>query len=204
MSVSIRHVVFDIGHVLIHYEPEAAYRALIPDEKERAWFLANVCTQDWNEQQDRGRSWAEAEEHLIAQYPDHTSMIRAFRENWHAMITHAHDDTVELLHGVIDQGHDVTMLTNFASDTFREVCERFDFLNRPRGVTVSGDVRLIKPDPAIFDYHTKSFGLDPSATLFIDDNAANVESARAFGWHAVHHKNAETLKPELERFGLLP
>ena len=204
MTTTIRHVVFDIGQVLIHYNPEAAYKTLIPDDEERAWFLANVCTQHWNEEQDRGRGWAEAEEHLIAQYPDHASMIRAFRENWHTMITHAYDDTVELLHGVIDQGHDVTMLTNFASDTFREVRERYDFLKRPRGVTVSGDVRLIKPDPAIFDHHTKSFDLDPAATLFIDDNAKNVESAREFGWHAVQHTNAEALKPELERLGLLP
>lgn len=203
MSVPIRHVVFDIGQVLIHYEPDAAYRTLIPDDGERAWFLGNICTGAWNIEQDRGRSWAEAEDELIAIHPEHADMIRAFRQNWHRMITHAYEDTVALMHEVMARGHDVTMLTNFASDTFRECMDRFAFLKAPRGVTVSGDIRLIKPDPAIYDHHTRSFDLDLGATLFIDDNPANVASARAFGWQAVHHTSAAALKPELERYGLL-
>lgn len=201
---AIRHVVFDIGKVLIHYDPDAAYRPLIPDADERAWFFANVCTNEWTLEQDRGRPWAEGEALLIAQFPKYAASIRAFRQNWHAMITHAYDDSVALLHELIDSGHDVTMLTNFASDTFRESLDRFDFLLRPRGVTVSGDVGLLKPEAAIYDHHTATFGLDPAATLFIDDSAANVKGAQDFGWQAVRFTGAEGLRRELERLGVVP
>jgi 2-haloacid dehalogenase len=200
---AIRHVVFDIGNVLIHYDPDAAYRPLIPDAAERAWFLANVCTGDWNRAQDRGRPWAEGEALLIEKFPEHAAMIRAFRQNWNAMITHEYEDSVALLHGVIDAGHDVTMLTNFASDTFRDAVQRFDFLGRPRGATVSGDVGLLKPEAAIYERHTKDFALDPAATLFIDDSAANVKGAWDFGWQAVRFTGAEALREELERLGVV-
>ena len=181
----IRHIVFDIGKVLIHYDPEIPFRRLIPDSEERRWFLENVCTSDWNIEQDRGRSWQEAEALLIAEHPAQEANIRAFRQNWHAMVPNHYADSVAILERLIEDGHDVTMLTNFAADTFREAQARFDFLNRPRGVTVSGEIGLIKPDRAIYDHHVSSFGLEPSATLFIDDSQKNVDGAKAAGWQAV-------------------
>lgn len=202
MTIEIRHIVFDIGKVLIHYDPEIPYRRLIPDDTERAWFLENVCTGAWNLEQDRGRDWATAEAELIARHPDHSDQIRNFRKYWPEMVSHAYDDTVAIFNDLIDAGHDVTMLTNFAADTFAEARQRFGFLQRPRGVTVSGEVAMIKPDRAIYDHHARNFSLDGSATLFIDDTAANVEAAREAGWHAIRFQNAKTLKADLERFGL--
>lgn len=202
MKPEIRHIVFDIGKVLIHYDPDLPYRDIIPDAEERRWFLANVCTNDWNLEQDRGRTWEDAEAFLIETHPTHVENIRAFRKNWHLMVPHAYEDSVAILEGLIAEGHDVTMLTNFASDTFAEARKRFEFLNKPRGVTVSGDIRLIKPDREIYDRHIADFELDPAATLFIDDSAANVEGAKSAGWHSVQFKNAETLKADLERFYL--
>lgn len=198
----IRHIVFDIGKVLIHYDPELPYRRLIADETRRRWFLESVCTPDWNIEQDRGRSWADAEALLIGQHPEEADLIRAFRTNWHEMVPHAYDDTVAILEGLIDEGRDVTMLTNFAADTFAEARTRFPFLNRPRGVTVSGEVRLLKPDRAIYEHHAASFGLEPVATLFIDDSVKNVEGARAAGWQAVHFTDATTLAGDLARLGV--
>ena len=198
----IRHIVFDIGKVLIHYDPELPFRRLIPDAEERRHFLAEICTNDWNIEQDRGRTWEEAETLLIAAHPDHAENIRAFRRHWHEMVPHAYEETVAVMERLIGAGHDVTMLTNFAADTFAEARKRFPFLNRPRGVTVSGEVALIKPDPKIYAHHAESFGLQPSATLFIDDSPANVEGAQAAGWNAVRFQNAETLKADHERFGL--
>lgn len=200
--MTIDHIVFDIGRVLIHYDPEIAYMDLIPDAGERQWFLANVCTSSWNIEQDRGRSWEEAEALLIGEFPDHVPLIRAFRQNWHKMVSHAYEDSVAIMEGYIDAGHDVTMLTNFASDTFREAQMRFPFLTRPRGVTVSGDVKLLKPDPAIYDHHVSAFDLKPSATLFIDDSAANVAAAREAGWQAILFKDGEGLKSDLQAYGL--
>jgi len=200
----IRHIVFDIGKVLIHYDPELPYRRLIPDAEERAWFLANVCTGDWNLEQDRGRSWAEAEEHLIDLHPDRAELIRAFRMHWHEMVSHAYDDSVEIFKEVIESGYDVTMLTNFAADTFEEARKRFTFLNLPRGVTVSGEVGLLKPQREIYELHTETFSLDPAATFFIDDSAANVEGAQAAGWRAVQFIDAPTLRKDLQGLGVLP
>ncbi|EPG19022.1 hypothetical protein L257_00500 [Brucella abortus 82-3893] len=119
-SSPVKHVVFDIGKVLIHYDPELAFLDIIPDAGERRWFLENICTSAWNIEQDRGRSWQEAEALLLESHPQHHDHIRAFRRNWSRMVPHAYDDSVEILRGLIAAGHDVTMLTNFASDTFRE------------------------------------------------------------------------------------
>jgi len=200
--VTIAHIVYDIGSVLIHYDPELAYLDIIPDQHERRQFLDTVCTSPWNIEQDRGRSWQEAESLLISGFPDQELRIRAFRKNWHKMVPHAYEDSVAIMEGFIDAGHDVTMLTNFASDTFGEARERFPFLKRPRGVTVSGDIRLIKPDPRIFDLHTKTFGLERERTLFIDDNRANVDAARTHGWNAILFTGAADLRKELDAFGL--
>ncbi|WP_173931072.1 HAD family phosphatase [Chelativorans sp. Marseille-P2723] len=201
---TVKHIVFDIGKVLIHYDPEIPFARLIPDEEERRWFLTHVCTHEWNLEQDRGRAWADAEAELVARYPSHEVNIRAFRQYWHEMVSHAYEDTVAIMEALIDAGHDVTMLTNFAADTFLAARKRFPFLNRARGVTVSGEVRLIKPDRAIYEHHSATFGLEPAATLFIDDALLNVAGARAAGWQALQFVDAETLRSDLERLGLAP
>ncbi|QFI65423.1 HAD family hydrolase [Sinorhizobium alkalisoli] len=201
-TIEIRHIVFDIGKVLIHYDPQIPYRRLIPDQAERDWFFANVCTHDWNVEQDRGRSWEEAESLLIECHPEREDHIRAFRRHWHEMVPHAYTETVMLLESLVAEERDVTMLTNFASDTFREALKRFPLLALPRGVTVSGDVGLIKPDIEIYRTHAQTFGLDPAATLFIDDSMANVEGARTAGWQAVHFADAQKLRADLAAHGV--
>jgi 2-haloacid dehalogenase len=198
----IRHIVFDIGKVLIHYDPNLPFQRLIPDAARRQWFFDTVCTHDWNIEQDRGRSWAEAEALLIATHPEEADNIRAFRRFWHEMVPYAYEDSVAIMTGLIDAGHDVTMLTNFAADTFAEARRRFDFLNRPRGVTVSGEIGLIKPDVAIYERHARDFGLEPSASVFIDDSPKNVEGARAAGWQAVLFEGAGKLRGDLRGLGI--
>lgn len=198
----IRHIVFDIGKVLIHYDPNLPFLRIIPDEAERADFFARICTHDWNIEQDRGRSWGEAEALLIADFPDREAHIRAFRKHWPEMVPHAYDDSMAIMTGLINAGRDVTMLTNFAADTFAEAKVMYPFLTLPRGVTVSGEIGLIKPDVAIYERHARDFGLEPSATLFIDDSYANVEGARAAGWQAVHFIGADKLKADLDALGV--
>lgn len=198
----IRHIVFDIGKVLIHYDPELPFSRLIPDAAKRKWFFDNVCTHDWNTEQDRGRTWEDAEALLIAEHPGHAENIRNFRLTWHEMVPYAYDDSVAVMERLIDAGHDVTMLTNFAADTFSEARERFPFLKKPRGVTVSGEVGLIKPDRAIYDRHAATFGLEPSATIFIDDSQKNVDGAKAAGWQAVLFTGADRLERDLQALGI--
>jgi 2-haloacid dehalogenase len=198
----IRHIVFDIGKVLVHYDPDLPFSRLIPDEAERRWFFDNVCTPAWNLEQDRGRSWEDAEKLLIEAHPDHAANIRGFRAYWQEMVPHAYDDSVAVLNGLIDNGYDVTLLTNWAADTFREARKRFPFLDRARGVTVSGEIGVIKPDPDIYRHHAASFALEPAATLFIDDSQKNVDGARAAGWQAVLFESADQLTRELRARGL--
>jgi 2-haloacid dehalogenase len=198
----IDHIVFDIGKVLIHYDPHLAFEETMPDRARRDWFLAHVCTHDWNLEQDRGRTWDEAEAEAIARFPDQAENIRMFRRNWAKMVPHAYDGTVEILRALIADDHDVTMLTNFASDTFREAQVMFPFLTETRGVTVSGDIKLLKPDVAIYEQHHAAFGLTPARTLFIDDVPANVDGARQAGWKAVRFIDAETLRQDLAGFGI--
>ncbi|MGN6142695.1 MAG: HAD family hydrolase [Mesorhizobium sp.] len=198
----IRHIVFGIGKVLIHYDPELPFSRLIPDAAKRKWFFDNVCTHDWNIEQDRGRAWEDAEALLIAEHPGHEENIRNFRLTWHEIVPYAYDDSVAVMERLIDAGHDVTMLTNFAADTFGEARERFSFLNKPRGVTVSGEVGLIKPDRAIYDRHAATFGLEPSATIFIDDSQKNVDGAKAAGWQAVLFTGADRLERDLQALGI--
>ncbi|MBP1850276.1 HAD family hydrolase [Rhizobium halophytocola] len=202
MKPDIQHIVFDIGKVLIHYDPNLPFQRVIPDAAERQWFFDNVCTHEWNLEQDRGRRWDEAEAVLIADYPDREHQIRAFRKYWPEMVSHAYEDSVAIMLALIEAGRDVTLLTNFASDTFREAQEIYPFLKIPRGVTVSGDIALIKPDLAIYETHAGSFGLDPAKSLFIDDSAANVDGARAAGWQSVQFVDAQTLKRDLAGYGI--
>ena len=198
----IDHIVFDIGSVLIHYDPQIPYKKIIPNDAERVWFFANVCTSAWNIEQDGGRPWPEAEALLISKFPDHESNIKAFRKNWHHMVSHAYQDSVDIMRGLIADGRDVTMLTNFAADTFKHAQQIYPFLTETRGVTVSGEVKMLKPNAEIYHHHIKAFDLVPARTLFIDDSLPNVTAAIAAGWQAVHFTNAKALKADLERFGV--
>ena len=200
----IRHIVFDLGQVLIAYDMEAPYRRLVPEAEARRRFFAEVDIHEWNLEQDRGRSWREAEDVLIAEHPQHGDLIRAFRANWREMIPGAIEENVAIVDELIDRGLDVTALTNWAPDTFVEAMKRFPILSRFRGVTVSGRVGLIKPDAAIYEHHARTFRLKPPATLFFDDNPANVAAARAAGWNAETYVSAETLRADLRRYKLAP
>jgi HAD superfamily hydrolase (TIGR01509 family) len=198
----IRHIVFDLGRVLVRWEPDIPYRRLIPDDVERAKFLKEVCNSAWLLRTDLGVTWADAETELIGQHPQHEAMIRAFRRHWHDMVPGLVEGTPAVLADLLKAGHDVTALTNFAEDTLAEAAVRFPELKSFRGLTVSGAVRLAKPDPAIFRRHAADFALEPGATLFFDDVPANVEAARGAGWKAEIFTGADRMRADLQRHGV--
>lgn len=195
--MAIRHVVFDIGNVLLNFNPEFAYLDLIPDQEERQAFLRDVCSRDWITAQDRAQAWAPGEAALIARYPEREALIRAFRERWHDMVPETIADSVGILQALSGDGYDLTALTNFNGETFDEASQRFDFFKLFRDITVSGRIGLLKPEPEIFVHHMNAFDLLPEATVFIDDVAANVEAARNAGWHSVQFLNPDRLKRDL-------
>ena len=202
MTPTPAHIVFDIGQVLLRWNPELLYRELIPDDGERARFFAEVCTPAWNLEQDRGRPWEEGEALLIADHPDQADNIRAWRARWHETVPHALDDSVALMRALIAQGCDVTLLSNFNQHTFAEVQVRFPFLDEPRGRTISAHVGLIKPEPEIYHHHIRAFDLDPAKTLFIDDSATNIHAAEIAGWQGHLFTDATSLQAELRKQGL--
>lgn len=197
-------VVFDIGQVLIEWDPRHLYRDLFDgDEDLMEDFLANVCTMDWNLEQDRGRSWEEAVALLAAEHPYCSELIRAYHERWEEMVPGPVEGTPEILMELKRRGRTVYAITNFSVEKLELSRKRFDFLTLFDDVVVSGEVKLIKPDPAIFRVLLDRHGLDPSDTYFIDDSPANVEAARSLGMNAHHFTGAGRLRAEMEALGLL-
>ena len=199
---TINHVVFDIGKVLIHWDPEIPYKKLIPDDQERSWFFDNICTPQWNLEQDRGRSWPDGEDVLIAEYPEHETNIRAFRKVWPDMIPNQVPGSFQIMQSLVEAGHDVTMLTNFHQDTFVIAKETYPLLDLPRGVTVSGHIKMIKPEQAIYEHHAREFELEPENILFFDDSPNNVEAARQANWQAELFTSCDQMKEDLIRYGI--
>ncbi len=197
------NIVFDIGNVLLRWEPRFLFTQYFDSEAEMEWFLAHVCNHDWNLQQDRGRSFAEAVKLTAAQHPEHAEAIAAYDTRWHETLPHAIDGTVAIFNELVGRDAPVYAITNFNGEKFRETKHRFPFLYDFRDIVVSGDERLLKPEPAIFQLLLGRNGLEAADCLFIDDSAANVRGAEAVGMKAHHFTSPEGLRKVLEELGLL-
>jgi 2-haloacid dehalogenase len=193
----VNAVVFDLGGVLIDWDPRYLYRKLLADEAAVEEFLATVCTPEWNAEQDRGRPFAEGVAELVERHPAHAAAIAAYAERWPEMLGGDIPGTVELLAELRAGGTPLYALTNWSAETFVIARERFAFLSWFDGVVVSGEERMIKPDPAFFRLLLDRFGLDPEATFYIDDNEANVAAARRLGLDAVRFTDPGQLRREL-------
>lgn len=197
-------VVFDIGGVLIDWNPRYLYRKLFSeDTTAMEHFLETVCTMDWNLQQDAGRPWKEAVEDLTAQYPEMAELIAAYDLNWDEMVAGSIPGTADILWELKHAGTPVYCITNFSVDKLARARGRFEELNAFDGIVVSGEVGLLKPDAAIYRRLLDQHDLRAEDTLFIDDVERNVESARAVGMHAVRFLDADTLRSDLSGYGLL-
>ncbi len=194
-------LVFDVGNVLIRWDPRLLYRDLIPDDGKRDWFMANVCTGAWNIEQDRGRSWEEAVALLVKDHPEWEREIRAYDERWHETVPSVIEDSVALLAELKAKGETVYAITNFSREKWAECLIRFPFLQSFDGVVVSAHERLIKPDPAIYRVLLTRYGLVAGDCIFIDDSGKNVEAARSVGMQAVHFVEPIDLRAELRALG---
>lgn len=203
MTERLTTVVFDIGNVLVAWDPRNLYRRYFEGrEDQMEWFLEHVCTPAWNIEQDKGRSFTEAVELLVKEHPpEWHSMIRAFDEQWHETISGPIHGTVDILKTLKRNSVPVFAITNWNQDKFREALQRFDFLNSFDGTVVSGDERMLKPDREIFELFFKRYAVRPEAAVFIDDSQRNVEGARASGMHALHFTSPETLARDLRGLG---
>jgi 2-haloacid dehalogenase len=199
----IEAVVFDLGGVLVDWNPRHLFRKIfVDDEAAMEAFLANVCNTAWNESQDRGRSWAAAIEEAVAEHPAHEAHIRAYRERWEEMLAGALDGTVQVLDELHAAGVRLIALTNWSAETFHYAEQRFAFLKKFEGVLVSGRENLMKPEAEIFQLLLRRYGLEPSRTLFIDDVQKNVDAAKQQGMQALRFVDAQQLRQALVRLGL--
>lgn len=196
-------VIFDLGGVLIDWNPRYLYRQLFDDEAAMEHFLAEVCSPAWNEQQDAGRPWDEAIDLLLARFPAQAPLIRAYRERWEDMLGGPLHGTVVILHALQARGVRLYALTNWSHDTFVIARQHYPFLQIFEDIVVSGTERLIKPDPAIFQLLLSRGGIDPASAVYIDDTQRHVDAARALGMRGVLFRDPPGLHRELAALGLL-
>ena len=197
-------VVSDVGGVLIDWDPRHLYRKLFAgDEPAMEHFLANVCTHEWNRSQDAGRSFAEGARLLKREHPQHAELIDAYGARFDEMMAGPIIGAVEILAELRERGIPLYILSNFSAETFAPAFERFDFLRWFRGMVISGEVGVIKPDPRIYEIMLARFAIDPHRAVYIDDVAANAEAARPFGIHDIHFTTPGALREELVRLALL-
>ena len=198
-------VIFDLGGVLIDWDPRHLYRKLFAgDEKAMEQFLATVCTQEWNSRQDAGRSFAEGAGLLKSEHPDKAELIDAYGARFDEMMAGPIIGAVEILTELHKRGTPLYGLTNFSAETYPCAVARFEFLGWFRGILVSGEVGAIKPDPRIYELLLERFGIDPHRAVYIDDVAVNAEAAAGMGIHGIHFTTPAALRDELVGIELLP
>jgi 2-haloacid dehalogenase len=196
--------VFDLGGVLVDWNPRHLYRKLFGgDEAAMEQFLATVCTQAWNECQDAGRSFAEATAELVARHPGKVALIEAYGNRFDEMMAGPIAGTVEILAELRRREVPLYALSNWSAETFPLAERRFDFLRWFRGIVLSGQEKVIKPDRRIFEILLARYGLLPRDLVYIDDNAKNAAAAAALGMRGIHFVDPATLRRELAEVGLL-
>jgi 2-haloacid dehalogenase len=203
-SAALDAVLFDLGGVLVDWNPRYLYAPLFGEDRERMeHFLTHVCAPEWNHAMDAGKPFAEAVAERQQLYPEHAELIALWKDGWTQMLREAIPESVELLRELKRRGRRLVALTNWSAETFPVARERFEFLQWFEDIVVSGEVRLAKPDPRVFQLAVERNRLDPARTLFVDDSQVNVEAARSIGLHALHFRGAETLREDLVSLGLL-
>jgi len=200
----IKNVIFDLGGVLIDWNPEYVYLDVFNGDREKMkWFFDEICTMDWNEYQDAGYPLEKATEERVKLFPEYEEWIRIYYGRWEEMLGKQIDGTVAILKQLIDNpNYKVVALTNWSAETFPVALERFDFLHWFEGIVVSGTEKMRKPSNEIYELTLNRFNIEASQSLFIDDNARNVEAAKKMGINTIHFINPAQLKSELKNLNI--
>lgn len=197
-------IIFDLGGVLIDWNPEYVFLdAFNGDRKKMEWFFDNICTSDWNENQDAGYPLAQATQDLIDKFPEHENYIRMFYGDWENMLGGEIKGTVDILKSLIkSKNYQVIALTNWSNETFPIAKKRFEFLHWFEGIVVSGDEKTRKPYKDIYEITLKRFNILPEKSIFIDDNLRNIEAANALNITGIHFKNPKELIQQLKTYNI--
>jgi len=200
----ITTILFDLGKVLIGWNPIIPYLKAFNGDREKAqWFLDNICTMDWNEEQDAGRTLVEATRVKVAEYPEYEDLIKLYYGEWETMLTGAIEGTVEIFRELKEsKKYRIYAITNWSAETFPVALARYDFLKWFEGISVSGELKMRKPFPEIYQYTLEKYNIIPSKAVFIDDNLKNIEAARDLGIHGIHFQNPNQLRAHLLQLGV--
>ena len=200
----IESVIFDLGGVLIDWNPDYVYRTIFNDETKMQEFYNEVCTSEWNEEQDAGRGLKEATEELVARFPADEKNIRAFYDRWEEMLKGEIEGTVKVLKKIKDKNSvKLYALTNWSAETFPVALKRFEFLQWFDGRLVSGEEKMRKPFIEIYELLLKRFNINPATAVYIDDNERNLKTPSELGMHAILFKSPSQLEEELKKLSIL-
>ncbi|MDP3312350.1 HAD family phosphatase [Lutibacter sp.] len=205
MKQKIDTIIFDLGGVLVDWDPKNVYLKVFNGNVEKTnWFIETVCTHEWNMAQDGGRTIEEAVTVKIAEFPQYEELIRIYYNEWHHMFSGIIEENVALFKKMKDSGkYKIYALTNWSDEKWDLALELFPFFNSFDGVVVSGKEKTHKPLPEIYHLILNRFQINPESTIFIDDNPSNIEAANKFNLHTIHFKSNSNLALDLNKFGII-
>ena len=185
---------FDLGGVFFDWDPKNFFKDQFDNQSEMNFFLDNICNNDWNLQQDKGRLIIDAENDLITKFPNYEEKIKMYYPNHRKMIKGIFHESIELLYELKKKNYSCYILSNWSSETFEGMTEEYNFLKDFDGMIISGDIKLVKPDKKIFEFAIEKFNLAPDETIFIDDRIENINSAQNLNFKTVHLTDPKRIK----------
>ena len=200
---NIKTIIFDLGSVLIDWNPAYVFDTLITDDERRQFFFEHVCPYSWNVEQDAGRTFEDATNERLALFPDWENEIRAYYGRWEEMLGGPIQPTVDVFKTLKDKGlYQIVALTNWSHESFPIAFERYDFLGWFDGIVVSGVEKTRKPFLPIYQILLERYNVEPTTAVFIDDSLPNIEAARSLGIHGIHFQSAAQLQKDLQNLGV--
>ena len=191
---------FDLGGVFFDWDPKFFFTKIISDKDEMDFFLTKVCNDEWNLAQDSGRSIEDGEKDIIKKFPEYENLIRQYYPNHRKMIKGTFQSSVDILMKLKQNNYECFVLSNWSAETFIDIPKEFKFMNNFDGLLISGEDKLVKPDPKIYLLAIDRFNLDPQNTVFIDDKLININAAIKLGFKTIHLTNPNIIEEKINRF----
>lgn len=202
MTTPITAIIFDLGNVFVNWDARNLYKRLLPDLAAVDRFLEEVRFSEWNAHQDAGRPFSEGVRELTQQFPQYSSLIQAYDTHWSESLTGSNDETISIAHRLKKAGWKLYLLSNFSEEKFQLMREQYQFLEIFDDLIISGEHKMIKPDPAIFYLTLSRIQRAANECLFIDDSLKNIEAAKAIGFQTIHYHSPAQLLRELKNLSI--
>jgi 2-haloacid dehalogenase/putative hydrolase of the HAD superfamily len=196
-------VIWDVGNVMVRWDPRNLYTKVFPDPAERERFLTSVCTMDWHIAHDLGVTFADNRTPLIERHPQYAAEIHAWEDRWWEMFAGPIPETVAAIEALHARGVPQYGLSNMSHEVLDGITAMSPAFGRLQDIVISAETAIMKPDPRIFAQACERFGLMPGDALFVDDSEKNIAGAAALGFHTHHFTDPAALRPVLEAAGLL-